>query len=149
MEAVAPSATAGAAREPASRCWWLRAVLAWVLIAVLETMQGIARTLWLAPLLGDLRARQAAVVVAQAIIFGVASLAARWLRAPGPRRKLAVGAIWTTLMVAFDVAVGRAFGLPWERILADFDPRQGGFLGLAMLPILVAPWLAARWRGVP
>ena len=146
MEAVAPSVTAGAA---ASRCWWLRAALAWVLIAALETAQGIARTLWLVPLVGDLRARQLAVVVALAIIFGVAWLTARWLRAPGVRRKLAVGAVWMALMVAFDVAVGRAFGLPWERILADFDPRQGGFLGLAMLPIVVAPWLAARLRRVP
>jgi hypothetical protein len=129
--------------------WWLRAVLAWVLIAMLETMQGIARTLWLAPAVGDLRARQLAIVVALAIIFGVAWLTARWLHAPGARRKLAVGAIWTVLMASFDVALGRFFGFGWERILADFDPRQGGFLGLAMLPVVIAPWLAARWRGVP
>jgi len=148
MKAVAPTATAGAA-DPASRFWWLRAVFAWVLIAALETMQGIARTLWVAPVLGDLVARQLALPVALALIFGVAWLTARWLRAPGAGRKLGVGAIWLVLMAGFDVALGRAFGLGWERILADFDPRQGGFLGLAMSWIVVAPWLAARWRGVP
>jgi hypothetical protein len=146
---VEPNGPPVSGAAAASRHWWLRAVLAWALIAALETMQGIARTLWLVPLLGDQRARQLALVVALAISFGVAWLTARWLRAPGARRKLAVGAIWMALMVAFDVAVGRAFGLPWERILADFDPRQGGLLGLAMAPIVVAPWLAARWRRVP
>lgn len=130
--------------------WGLRAVLAWMLIAVLETLQGIARTLWLVPIVGDLRARQLALLVALAIIFAVAWLTARWLRAPGPRRKLAVGAIWLTLMVGFDVGLGRwVFGYSWERVLQDFDPAAGGYLALAMLPILFAPWLAARWRGVP
>jgi len=142
---TAPSAAA----PPARRGWVRRAILAFVLIATLESLQGIARTLWLAPVVGDLRARQLAVGAALAIVFGVALLTARWLRAPGPRRKLAVGAIWLALMVSFDLALGRAFGFGWERLWSDFDPRAGGFLGLAMLPILVAPWLAARWRGVP
>ena len=137
------------AEAPASRGWWLRAILAFVLIAALETMQGIARSLWLAPAVGDLRARQLAIVAALAVIFGVALLTARWLRATGTRRKLAVGAIWLVLMVSFDLTLGRALGFTWQRVLADFNPLAGGFLGLAMLPILVAPWLAARWRGVP
>jgi len=142
---VAPIAAAPSAR----RDWALRAMLAFVLIAALETLQGIARTLWLVPVVGDLRARQLAIVVALAIIFGVALLTARWLGAPGGRRRLAVGAIWLVLMVGFDVAVGRAVGFSWERIAADFDPRAGGLLALAMLPIVGAPWLAARWRGLP
>jgi Kef-type K+ transport system membrane component KefB len=149
MDAVAERACLVDGRPGSTRYWWLRAVLAWLLIALLETLQGIARTLWLAPVVGDLRARQLAIVVALAIIFGVAWLTARWLRAPGATRKLAVGAIWLTLMVSFDVALGRYFGFGWERILADFDPRQGGYLAIAMLPIVIAPWLAARWRGVP
>ena len=137
------------AEVPAIRGWWLRAILAFVLIAALETMQGIARSLWLAPAVGDLRARQLAIVAALAVIFGVALLTARWLRATGTRRKLAVGAIWLVLMVSFDLTLGRVLGFTWQRVLADFNPLAGGFLGLAMLPILVAPWLAARWRGVP
>jgi hypothetical protein len=137
-------------RPPPAGRWWLRAVLAWLLIALLETLQGIARTLWLAPVVGDLRARQLAIVFALAIIFAVAWLTARWLRAPGTERKLAVGAIWLALMAGFDVALGRwVFGFSWERVLQDFNPAAGGLLAFAMLPILFAPWLAARWRRVP
>ena len=138
----------GMVAPAASRFWWLRAVLVFPLIALLETLQGIARTIWLVPAVGDLRARQLAVVVALAIVFGVALATARWLGATGTRRRIAVGAIWLALMVAYDVALGRAFGLDWQRIAADFDPRAGGLLGLAMLPIIVAPWLAARCRGL-
>ena len=137
------------AAPPARRDWVGRAVLAFALIAALETLQGIARTVWLLPAVGDLRARQLAIIVALAIVFGVALLTARWLGAPGTRRRLAVGALWLALMVGFDVAVGRALGFSWARIAADFDPRAGGLLGLAMLPIFAAPWLAARWRGLP
>jgi hypothetical protein len=61
----------------------------------------------------------------------------------------AVGILWLGLMLALDIAVGRwVFRLPWERILREFDPRRGGWLGGGMLVLLAAPWLAARLRGL-
>jgi hypothetical protein len=126
--------------------WLARGFVAWLLIAVLETLHGIARTLWLTPLLGDALARQLAIVSAMAIVFIVALLTIRWIDARGARRKLIVGLQWLLLMVGFDVLLGRSLGYSWERILGDFNPLAGGFLGLGMATMVIAPWLAGRVR---
>jgi hypothetical protein len=57
-----------------------------------------------------------------------------------------MGLLWVTLTLAFEIGLGLAAGLSWDRIASDFDPRRGGFLGLGMLVILVTPRvLAARF----
>lgn len=135
------------ARPAVPGAWLARGFLAWLLIALLETLHGIARMLWLVPLVGDLRARQLAIFSGIAIVLVVAALTVRWIDAAGSRRKFAVGALWLVLMMGFDVLLGRSLGLSWSRILSDFDPLAGGFLGVGMATMLFAPWLAGRWRG--
>jgi hypothetical protein len=135
--------------KPAHDFWLARGFLAWLLIAALETLHGIARTLWLAPLLGDQLARQLAIVSAIVIVFVVALLTIRWIDARGGGRKLIVGLQWLVLMVGFDVLLGRSLGYSWERILGDFNPLAGGFLGVGMATMLVAPWVAGRLRKLP
>lgn len=129
--------------------WLARGFLAWLLIALLETLHGIARTLWLVPLLGDQLARQLAILSAIVIVFVVALVTIRWIDARGGGRKLIVGLQWLVLMVGFDVLLGRSLGYSWERILGDFNPLAGGFLGLGMATMLIAPWLAGRVRKLP
>jgi hypothetical protein len=129
--------------------WLARGFLAWLLIAALETLHGIARTLWLVPLLGDQLAQQLAILSAIVIVFVVAMLAIGWIDARGGGRKLIVGLQWLVLMVGFDILLGRSLGYSWERILGDFNPLAGGFLGLGMATMLIAPWLAGRLRKLP
>lgn len=129
--------------------WLARGLATWVLVAALETLHGTARVLWLAPWLGEAAARPLGIVGALVIVFGVAWFTVRWIGARGNGQWLAVGAVWFAAMVGFDVAIGRwAFNLPWPRIAQDFNPAAGGWLGVAMLPLLVAPWLAARTRKI-
>jgi hypothetical protein len=52
------------------------------------------------------------------------------------------------LTLAFEIGLGRASGLSWDRITSDFDPRRGGLLTFGMLVILVAPRLVAPRRGL-
>ena len=47
--------------------WW-RASLTWMLIILVETLHGMAREVFIAPLLGDLRARQLGVLVGCVLI---------------------------------------------------------------------------------
>jgi hypothetical protein len=128
--------------------WW-RGVLVWLLIAAAESVHGILRVTLLQPRLGELPARQVALVSGALVIVVIATLTIRWIGAAGVRQQLALGALWLALMVVFDIAVGRSvFGYPWSRIAADFNPVAGGYLGAAMLVLLVAPWLAAGLRGL-
>jgi hypothetical protein len=127
---------------------WVRAFVVWCLILVVEVMHGIVRTLWLVPLVGDLRSRQIGVVTGSLLILGIACLAIRWIATQSARQRLAVGVAWLAGMLAAEVLLARlAFGFPWSRIAEDFDPTQGGFLAFGMLVLAAAPTLAFRWRG--
>ena len=131
--------------EVAGFPWW-RASLTWMLIMLAETLHGMARAIFIAPALGDLRARQLGVWVGCALIFAIAWLTARWLGARSRRTQLQVGAFWLVLTLAFEFALGRALGASWERILEDYNPARGGFMILGMAFLFLAPMLAAKWR---
>ena len=125
---------------------WRRATLIWMLIILAETLHGMVREIFIAPVLGDLHARQVGVFVGCVLIFVIAWLTARWMGARSTRAQLAVGAFWVMLTLAFEIALGRAIGASWDRILEDYNPARGGFMILGMAFLFLAPMLAAKWR---
>ena len=125
----------------------LRAVLVWIGIIGIETVHGILRTVLLVPVIGDFPARQVSVVTGSALIFGVAFLFIRWIRAGTNRRLLGVGLLWVVLTVLFEAGLGwLVLGLSWDRIIEDYDITRGGVLGLGLLFMAIAPLLAAKIR---
>ena len=57
-------------------------------------------------------------------------------------------AIWGVLTVLFEIGLGRpVLGLPWERLTEYYDVTRGGFMGVGLLFMAAAPWLAAWLRG--
>jgi len=125
---------------------WGRALAAWVGIAIAETLNGTVRQIWLVPIVGDLLARQIGVVVGSAIILAVAWVSSRWIGARALGQQLRVGLLWVALMAGFEVGLGLLLGYSGERILADYDPAAGGFMGFGMAFMLLAPALAAALR---
>jgi hypothetical protein len=117
-----------------------------MLIILAETLHGIARGIFLAPVLGDLRARQWGVPVGCVIVLAVALLTTRWIGAGTRAAQLRVGIFWVALTLLFEVILGRALGLHWERILSDYNPARGGFMVFGLAFMLVAPLLAAILR---
>jgi hypothetical protein len=124
-----------------------RVLLAWLLIIAAESVHGTLRQFLLAPVAGDLRARQIGVVTGALIVFAIACALIRWLRVEGRRALLATGALWVMLTVLFEAGLGRALGYDWSRILADYRPQEGGFMALGLAVMLVSPLAAARLRG--
>jgi hypothetical protein len=123
---------------------WRRATLVWMLIMLAETVHGVVREIFIAPVLGDLRARQLGVLVGAALIFLIAWATARWVSAAAGVPRLIVGIYWVLLTLAFEIALGRAIGLGWSRILEDYDLTRGGFMSLGLVFMACAPALAAR-----
>ncbi|MCU0224340.1 MAG: hypothetical protein MUF27_09760 [Acidobacteria bacterium] len=127
----------------------MRAAAAWALIALVESIHGTLRVLWLQPRVGELRARQIAFVTGSMLIVAVAALTVKWIGARGRRDLLLVGLLWAGLMLLFELVLGRlASGYSWDRIAADYDPRRGGLMAFGLLLVAAAPWLGARLRGV-
>jgi hypothetical protein len=127
---------------------WRRALLVWMLIILAETAHGMVRELFIAPVIGDLRARQVGVLIGSVIVLGVAWLTALWLNARTRRLQFAIGALWVALTLTFEILVGRAIGASWERIFSDFNPVRGGFMLAGLAILFFAPRIAARLRGI-
>lgn len=125
---------------------WLRATLAWMLIMLAETGHGVVREVFIAPAIGGLRARQLGVLVACVIIFVIALLLARWMKAGTRRDQFRVGAYWVALTLVFEFALGRAIGLGWPRILSDYNPAHGGYMLLGLAFMFLTPWLTRKLR---
>jgi hypothetical protein len=125
---------------------WTRATLVWMLIMLAETGHGVVREVFIAPMIGGLRARQLGVLVACVIIFVIALLLARWMKAGTSRDQFRVGAFWVALTLVFELALGRAMGLSWPRILSDYNPARGGLMLAGLAFMFLTPWLTRRIR---
>ena len=123
---------------------WTRAALTWMLIMLAETGHGALREVFIAPLIGGLRARQLGVLVGSLLVLLIAWLCSRWLQASTRRSQWAVGAFWVALTVVFEFTLGRAMGLDWSRLLSDYNPAQGGFMLVGLVVMFLAPMLTRR-----
>ena len=127
----------------------LRAIAIWLVLMAAEVAHGIARTLFLAPIVGDFRARQAAVFSGSLLILVIATLTIRWMRAGTTRRLLAIGMLWVVLTLAFEVVLGRfVLGYSSARLVSDYNIREGGLLPIGLTMMALSPLLAARFRRV-
>ncbi len=121
----------------------LRAIAVWLLIIAAETIHGVLRTILLAPLMGDFRARQLSVFTGCILIFTVAYFLTAWIGAKTKKQLLAVGVLWVLLTVLFEIALGRMLlDLPWNRIVKDYDLSRGGFAWVWLLFMAITQfWL--------
>ena len=125
-----------------------RAFCIWLTLVAVESIHGVMRRLFLEPQLGDLRARQVSVFTGTVLITLVFWFTLKWLGPQPVRRWWTFGLLWLVLTLAFEIGLGRATGMSWDRIASDFDPRRGGLLAFGMLVILVAPRFVAQRRGL-
>jgi hypothetical protein len=125
---------------------WTRAALTWMLMMLAETGHGAVREIFIAPLIGALRARQLGVLIGSVIVLLIAWLCSRWLKANTPHKQWAVGLFWVVLTLIFEFSLGRATGASWSRLLSDYNPAQGGLMLLGLFVMFIAPRLVAKWR---
>lgn len=111
-----------------------------MLIAVAETGNGIFRVAFLSARLGRKKALLVSFLSGSVVILALNWFLLAWLEPKSISDCLIIGMCWAVLMVTYDVMIGRyAFGYSWQRILADFDLRQGNLLSLGIALILLAP----------
>lgn len=114
---------------------------------LVEMIHGTLRTLFLAPRFGDFPSRQFSVFTASLLNFALAYTLTPWLGAPTRRARLAIGAAWLLLTVAFELTLGRfVFGLSWNRLTEDFRIWDGGLLPIGLVLLALTPLLAASLR---
>lgn len=127
---------------------WPRALAAWLLIIIAESLHGMIRQGFIAPVIGELPAKQVGVVIGSILILAIAWMCIRWIGARSFGQQLAIGLIWVALTALFEFGLGTTLGYSRERMLSDYKLTEGGLMGLGMLVMLFAPALAARVRGI-
>lgn len=125
-----------------------RVIAVWMLLMLVETLHGMVREVFIAPVLGDLPARQLGVLIGGLLILAIAVATIRWMGTRTARSQWRAGGLWIALTLMFEILLGLWIGLGWHRILEDYDPTRGGLMLLGLALMLCAPRLAARIRGI-
>jgi hypothetical protein len=119
----------------------------WLLLMGVESLHGMVRIVLLEPGLGDVRARQVAVLTGSLLILTLAFFCVHWIGATTKRQLLEVGGLWLLLTIAFEIGLGRfVMHLSWERIAADYNLFAGGLMPLGLIVLALAPLLATLLR---
>lgn len=124
-----------------------RALLVWLGIAALAVANGGFREGVLVPRYGDTTARAISTLMLSVVILGVALLSIGWI-SPNPAADAwRIGALWLAMTIAFEFLAGHyLFGVPWHRILADYNVLNGRIWIVVPIVTLLAP-VAAAFRG--
>lgn len=129
--------------------FWIHGLGLWLALLALAMLNGAARVALSQRRLGQERARQLHTVLLALAALG---LAVPFVRAQGVAQAgplWGLGAAWAGLTVVFECAAGRARGLPWREILADWNLARGRLWPLFLLSLAATPWCAARLALAP
>ena len=126
-----------------------RAVVVWVAILVLASLNGAAREAWLVPRTGGVAGRVLSTLLLSALILLVTWLTIGWI-APGTRSDaLLVGGLWLILTLMFEFLAGHyLFHQPWAALLEDYDITRGRIWVIVVLWVFLAPLAVGRLRSL-
>ena len=128
---------------------FLKAAVLWFAILALAMANGTLREKMLVSALGPFVALVASGIILSGCVFLVALVAAPWYGRLASAQWLGVGALWLAMTVAFELGFGRFVQhKAWAEILEAYTFKGGNMWPLVLLVVLLAPWLAARLRGV-
>lgn len=123
-----------------------------MVLAGVETLHGIARTVLLVPRIGKERALKLSIVSGSLLAFAVCSWLVPGVGLTGMREHVVLGLCLAAFMAAFDLAMGRwLLRRSWSKALQDFNPATGNYLvfGLGLLVCMPAVvwWIGSRGAG--
>jgi hypothetical protein len=127
----------------------LRALVAWLGILVLASLNGALRDLVMTPRLGDTLARAISTVLLCGLVLLVTWLTLGWIGPRSRRDTIVIGAVWVACTLAFEFLAGHyLFRKPWVELLADYDLRRGRIWIAVLVVTFFAPGWIARLRGL-
>ncbi|MGY6275636.1 hypothetical protein [Methylomonas sp. MgM2] len=128
---------------------WLKAGVLWAAILVLAILNGLLRERVLIPSLGSFAGFVASGAILSMCIFFTAFAAAPWYGPLVSRQWLWVGLFWLLLTLMFEFGFGRfAQHKSWVELLEAYCFRGGNIWPLVLVVTALAPWLAAKVRGL-
>jgi len=128
---------------------WLKALALWFGILALAVVNGTLREKVLLPALGNTGGLISSGLILSACIFGVALAAAPWYGQLTWNQWLLIGAFWLMLTLVFEFSFGRFIQhKSWAELFEAYTFKGGNIWPLVLLATFIAPWCAAKVRGL-
>lgn len=117
-------------------------VMAWLPMVAIAIANGLLRDLVYGRRMSELRAHQVSTLLAM-VLFGIYiwEVVELWPPTSGGQA-VQVGSVWLLLTVAFEFGFGHyVAGLPWKRLLQDYNVASGRVWPALLLWVACAPYL--------
>lgn len=126
-----------------------KALVLWFGILVLAVLNGGLRENVLNPALGGVAGQLVSGTVLSICIVLIAWLAIPWFGALTEPEYLYIGVLWLILTVNFEFSFGRfVLDQSWAELFDAYRFRGGNIWPIVLACTFIAPWLAARMRGL-
>ena len=119
------------------------------MLASVETLHGIARTIFVVPKIGNKRAKQYSVISGTLLAFAVCYVMVPWLDINVEYQLVLVGLVLAVFMAIFDIVLARfVVRLKWKNIIDDFNPAKGNYLIFGMILLIIIPYVVMKIKRV-
>jgi hypothetical protein len=126
----------------------LKALVTWAGILVLAVLNGALREAALIPKLGTSAGLVLSGVFLSALILAVAYLSLPWIGARRPVELVGIGLGWLALTLVFELSFGLWQGKSWQVMLEAYTFKDGNIWSVVLVATALAPYLAAKLRGL-
>ena len=126
----------------------LKALIIWAGILVLAVTNGILRESVLIPGLGTPAALVLSGLLLSALIIGVTYVSLPWLQISRPVQFWLVGFGWLALTLVFEFSFGIWQGKSWPVLLEAYTFKGGNIWPVVLAITALAPYIAAKLRGL-
>lgn len=128
----------------------IKSILFFILVASSETLNGIARTVYLNKRVGIKKAKRISMVSALILCLLICYWYIPLLNIHTDKGLLILGISLSSFMALFDIVLGRiVFKAKWETILDEFNLAKGNLLAIGMIVMALCPLLASRIPHIP
>jgi hypothetical protein len=125
-------------------------ILFFILVASSETLNGIARTVYLNKRVGIRKAKRISMVSALILCLLICYWYIPMLNIRTDKGLLLLGISLSSFMVMFDIVLGRfVVKAKWKTIMEDFNLAKGNLLALGIIVMALCPLLASRIPHIP
>jgi hypothetical protein len=117
----------------------------YILVACGETLNGIARTVFLNKRVGAPNAKRLSMISALSLCLLICYFYLPLLQIRTDRGLILLGISLSSFMFVFDIVLARFVARArWEAILDDFNIFKGNLLAVGMIVMVFCPLLASR-----
>ena len=127
---------------------WIKISSICLMLASVETLHGIARSIFVVPRIGNKRAKQYSVISGTLLAFAVCYIMVPWLNINIVYQLILIGLVLAVFMALFDIVLARfVVKMKWESIINDFNPAKGNYLIFGMIALIIIPYAVMKLKG--